>query len=179
MYSLEKLKSKLRPGHMLHTLISEHEFILDFLNKLEFITAVVQDESAVLSADQTAELKNVAEHLLGAEPHHKREEDVLFPQMEERDVVGPPSVMRQEHEELRAKKKELNDLVENAVQAENFNKRLRQISGYLVPVLREHINKENNILYPLAFEIIKEKSVWTDMKNRCDKIGYCCFTPET
>lgn len=179
MYSLEKLKSRLRPGHMLHTLISEHEFILSFLNKLESIATAVQDESAVLSADQMAELKDVAEHLLGAEPHHKREEDVLFPQMEERDVVGPPSVMRQEHEELRAKKKELKDLVENTAQAESFNNRLQEISGYLVPVLKDHIDKENNILYPLAFEIIKEKSVWTDMKNRCDKIGYCCFTPET
>ena len=44
--------------------------------------------------------------------------------------------------------------------------------------LRDHIFKENNILYPTALEVIKENSVWKKMKDDCDKIGYCCFTPE-
>lgn len=179
MYSLEKLKSKLRPGHVLHTLISEHEFIFGFLSKLELLNDAIQKNSAdPAKAAEISELKNVAEHLIGAEPHHKREEDVLFPEMEARDVFGPPSVMRQEHEELRAKKKELKDLVDNADTAGLSKEKLQEISRYLVPTLKEHIDKENNILYPLAFEVIKEKSVWTDMKNHCDKIGYCCFTPE-
>ncbi len=38
--------------------------------------------------------------------------------------------------------------------------------------------KENEILYPMALEVIKEKEIWQKMKVTADKIGYCCFTPE-
>lgn len=178
MYSLEKLKTKIQPGHVLHTFIFEHEFILDFLKKLELINQDVQENGISGKNDsKLAELKDVADHLVGAEPHHKREEDVLFPEVEDKGIFGPPSVMRQEHEELRLKKKELKNLVENIGEEGSFKKNLNSISNYIVPVLREHIDKENNILYPIAFEVVQDKAVWQDMKRRADKIGYCCFTP--
>lgn len=178
MYSLEKLKTKVQPGHVLHTLISEHDFILEFLKKLELINQDIQKDGVSGKNDlKLADLKDVAEHLVGAEPHHKREEDVLFPELEDKGIFGPPSVMRQEHEELRAKKKELKELVENVGEADSFKKKLQSISQYIVPVLREHIDKENNILYPLAFEVVQDKSNWIKMKKDCDAIGYCCFTP--
>jgi len=40
------------------------------------------------------------------------------------------------------------------------------------------MKEENNILYPMALEAIKEENVWQEMKSKCDKIGYCCFTPK-
>ncbi len=43
--------------------------------------------------------------------------------------------------------------------------------------LRDHIFKENNILYPMAVQVILEPEKWADMKLKCDEIGYCCFTP--
>jgi DUF438 domain-containing protein len=46
-----------------------------------------------------------------------------------------------------------------------------------VPALRDHIFKENNVLYPAALEVIEDESVWTRLKQECDKIGYCCFKP--
>jgi len=45
-------------------------------------------------------------------------------------------------------------------------------------MLREHISKENDILYPISLEVIPEEIVWQNMKKECDKIGYCCFTPK-
>ncbi|HLF85906.1 MAG TPA: hypothetical protein VI584_02375 [Nitrospiria bacterium] len=44
--------------------------------------------------------------------------------------------------------------------------------------LRDHIFKENNILCPMALQVIPEKNSWDKMKAECDKIEYCCFTPE-
>ena len=50
--------------------------------------------------------------------------------------------------------------------------------GHVVHTLmRDHIFKENNILYPTAVEIIDDESVWEQMHHDADKIGYCCFTP--
>jgi len=44
--------------------------------------------------------------------------------------------------------------------------------------LRDHIYKENYILYPTAIDAIKENEIWKSMKEKCDLIGYCPFTPE-
>ena len=43
---------------------------------------------------------------------------------------------------------------------------------------RDHIFKENNILYPTSLEVIQDADTWQKLKDACDKIGYCCFTPE-
>lgn len=49
---------------------------------------------------------------------------------------------------------------------------------YIVFNLRDHIFKENYILYPTAIEAIQDNEIWDDMKRRCYEIGYCGFTPE-
>ncbi len=170
----------LKSGHMVHTLISEHEMILGFLDELEKTNQSVQKmENYDKEKEEFKKLKNIAEHLVGAEPHHKREEDVLFPEIERRGVLGPTEVMRMEHQDLRKNKKELKNLAETA-EKDNFNdfkKKLDAVAKNIVSVLSEHISKENNILYPAALEVISDEKTWQIMKNGCDKIGYCCFTP--
>lgn len=176
----ETIKNSLKEGHPLHTLISEHEFILNFLQELEDLNSFFQKAlSGGNNKEELKKLENVAEHLVGAEPHHKREEEVLFPEIEKRGVLGPPDVMRQEHEKLREYKKELKNIVENFSEMNimDFKKKLKEVSENLVLMLREHIGKENDILYPLALQAIPEENLWQEIKKKCDKIGYCCFTP--
>jgi len=88
--------------------------------------------------------------------------------------------MRMEHQELRKRKKELKELAENAGRTEfkTFKRRLDEVAGFIVATLRDHIFKENNILYPTALKVIEEPDVWKEMNLECDKIGYCCFTPQ-
>lgn len=176
-----RIKAGLAPGHVIHTLVSEHEMILGFLDELERVNQAAQKTSSYSSnKDEVKKLTHIAEHLIGAEPHHKREEDVFFPEVEKRGVFGPPQVMRMEHEDLRRRKHDLKELSESAEQMDfnTFKKRLDTISRFIVPTLRDHIFKENNILYPMALQVIQEKNIWDKMKTECDKIGYCCFTPE-
>ena len=59
----------------------------------------------------------------------------------------------------------------------DFTRRLDEVVRFLAPTLREHIFKENNILYPTALEVIDNTEVWVRLKGECDKIGYCCFKP--
>jgi len=171
------LKEKLKANHPLYTLIAEHEIILGFLDRLEQLLKEI--EKGNLGQKIFKELKDISHRLMETEPHHQREEKVLFPELEQRGIFGPPEVMRQEHQELRAKKEELKALSE--LSKEQFQKKLKkfkEISEFILSVLREHIFKENNILFPMAFEVIKEKEVWQKIKKECDKIGYCCFTPK-
>ncbi|MDK2855789.1 MAG: uncharacterized protein PWQ86_1002 [Bacillota bacterium] len=177
---LERIKVATQPGHPIHTLISEHEEILNFLTQLEEVTARLMALYAYDSGNKDFErLKYLATELVEAEKHHAREEDVLFPELEKRGITGPPRIMRLEHDALRAKKKHLLELAEKASSLDyaEFKRELKETADYIIFNLREHIFKENTILYPAALKAIPEKEVWERLKEEADAIGYCCFTP--
>lgn len=177
---LESTKSDLMPGHIIHTMMNEHDIILGFLDELEKVTQTIHEmESYGSEREEFEKLIHIAEHLVEAEPHHKREEDVLFPELEKRGVFGPPQVMRMEHKDLRRYKEELKELAETAdgMDFNAFKRKMSTVTKLIIPTLRDHISKENNILYPTALKVIQGDDVWSEMKLRCDEIGYCCFTP--
>ena len=178
---LDKIKTKIEPGHVVDTLIAEHDKILEFLTQLEEINSKIQKlESYDSSLEEFEALKTVVDNILDAENHHQREEQVLFAEMEDREITGPTRIMRMEHEDLRAKKKFLKQAAEEVSQLEfnEFKEKVDDTAKYIIFNLRDHIFKENYILYPTAIESIKEKEIWEDMKRRCDEIGYCGFTPK-
>jgi hypothetical protein len=179
---VDKMKASLPPGHVISTLVSEHETILCFLDELWWLNECVGKMTAYDSeSDKFRKMSHIAKHLVAAELHYQREEDILFPALEERDVYGPTAIMREEHIELREKKRELVNLTDNVAKMdfEDFKSRLDDVIAFIVPTLRDHISKENNILYPTALEVIEDESTWIKLKEECDKIGYCCFTPSS
>ena len=178
---LDKIKTKIEPGHVVHTLIAEHDKILEFLTELEEINSKIQKlESYDSSLEEFEALKTVIFNILDAENHHQREEQVLFAELENREITGPTRIMRMEHEDLRAKKNFLKQAAEEVskLQFNEFKEKVDDTAKYIIFNLREHIFKENYILYPTAIESITEKETWNDMKRRCDEIGYCGFTPK-
>ncbi|MBN1361758.1 MAG: DUF438 domain-containing protein [Sedimentisphaerales bacterium] len=176
-----QMKTSLPKGHIVATMVSEHEAILGFLDELDRVNRSIQAMSEYApQAEEFARLSHIAEHLVETERHHQREEEVLFPELEKRGVHGPPTVMRAEHAELRPRKHALKQLCERGARMdfEDFKRQLAELAGFIVPTLREHIAKENNILYPTALQVIDDDTVWQRLKAACDEIGYCCFTPE-
>lgn len=177
---LDKLKLKLSPNHVLTTLIEEHDEILELLSLLEELNNRIQ---AVSKYDKNIiEFNNLLEtinSIIDAENHHKREEDVLFPQLESRGVTGPTRIMRMEHDMLRDKKHEIRNLILEieTMDFDHFKSSLDEAVKYLVFNLKDHIYKENHILYPSSIETLTDSILWNKMKEECDKIGYCSFTP--
>jgi len=175
-----KLTESLPPDHVISTLVGEHETILCFLDELWWLNECIgKMEAYNPEDDKFRKLAHIAGHLVAAELHHQREEDILFPALEERGVYGPTVIMKEEHAQLRARKQELEKLADNVSEMdfEDFKSRLAEVVDYIVPTLRDHIFKENNILYPTALKVIDERAIWLRLKKECDKIGYCCFTP--
>jgi DUF438 domain-containing protein len=168
---LEELKSSLEEGHPIRTMVSEHEEILKFLDELDGL--LTSFEKGISGADAKV-LQELAEHLVETEKHHEREENALFPRMEEKGITGPTRIMRMEHDELRPEKKRLLEL---SKEPEKNKEEIIVIINLLSAKLRDHIFKENNILYPAALQAIKNKEEWNRIKIACDEIGYCCFTP--
>lgn len=178
---LVKLRKKIEPGHMLDTLIVEHEKIKEFLTEVEALNFLVQKlNSYEEGPDLFKKMSILANNILEAEKHHQREEDVLFPELEKRNITGPTRIMRMEHEDLRARKKVLRETADlaSSLDFDLCKSIIDETSKYLVFQLRDHIYKENYILYPTAIDAIKENEIWKDMKAKCDLIGYCPFTPE-
>jgi DUF438 domain-containing protein len=177
---LDRLKLGLTPDHVLTTLIEEHEEILKRLTKLEEINGKIQKLDAYDKSSPLFEtLLNTAVEIIGAENHHKREEDVLFPQLEMRRITGPTRIMRMEHDQLRAKKKEIKKLAEEVESMDfvQFKNSLNEAAKYLIFNLRDHIYKENHILYPSSVQTLTDPNLWAEMKDACDRVGYCSFTP--
>lgn len=177
---LTKMKSKIYPGHVISTLVDEHEVILGFLTELEELNKKIQSfDKYDDSKEEFLQIVSLAEKILDAENHHQREEQVLFLEMENEGITGPTRIMKMEHEDLRNKKRRLKSLGENIkyINFEAFKEDLDETAKYIIFNLRDHIFKEDYILYPSALEAIKEDNRWNDMKERCDKVGYCGFTP--
>jgi DUF438 domain-containing protein len=150
------------------------------LTKLEELNSKVQKmESFDKNSTLFKQIFDTAVEIIGAEPHHQREENVLFPELEKRGVTGPTRIMRMEHESLRAKKHEIKRLAEEVenVNFAEFKAQLDEAAKYLIFNLRDHIYKENHILYPSSVQTLKDSSLWGEMKKACDEIGYCSFTP--
>ena len=80
--------------------------------------------------------------------HHAKEEDRLFPALERKGIPreqGPIGVMCSEHEESRGMVKEMR----GAIQRQDRDT-LKRISLDYVALLRGHIMKEDNVLFPMG-----------------------------
>ena len=124
-------------------------------------------------------LQETAHHLVEAENHHQREEEVLFPRLERHGISEPPSTMKADHEEFRRRKQRLYQIAQDprSLGFEDFRKEVLELGSYLTRELSSHIFKEDNILYQIALQLFSSEE-WEQVKKECDKIGYCCFTPE-
>lgn len=129
----------------------EHKAVLQKLTALERIFSRLDKKDEV-----SAELKELTAFFkTDFWFHFTKEEEALFPEMETfmpRDA-GPIGVMLMEHEDLR----KTNDEIQKATgeylggaTGEDVRSRLRQHGTHFINVLRDHINKEDNILFMMA-----------------------------
>jgi DUF438 domain-containing protein len=89
--------------------------------------------------------------------HNKKEEDYLFPLIEQRGVPrqgGPLAVMLAEHEQTQAQLADLDNLGSSYVGGDGDAAGLRRSFAALSDLLKNHYWKENDILFPLAQRVM-------------------------
>lgn len=135
-------------------MMKEHRVIermLVILSKASDRLASGQDVDPKLYVQAVDFLKNFADKC-----HHTKEEKLLFEKMMERGVsgeVGPIAVMMREHQDGRAHVKKLDELSKEKM-TEKTKEGLIESSSTYVDLLSKHIQKEDNVLYPLANQIL-------------------------
>ncbi|MCP4405033.1 MAG: DUF438 domain-containing protein [bacterium] len=179
--SLVSKRIEVEAPHPVHTFMEEHKIILESLNELDSLIERLQETNSFKNMlGDLDTLKDISHHLVESENHHQREEDVLFPKLKEHDIIEPPDIMQLDHVEFRKRKQELYKFAFNHTDY-NFNEfkeKVIELGAYLVKELESHIFKEDNILYQIALQLLSDDE-WQEVKKENDKIGYCCFTPET
>lgn len=176
---LGKQKLEIPKTHPINILMEEHKIMLQLAQKLNTVASRLQkvnDRDDV--GDEIHNLEHISEDLRDSEKHYLREENVLFPYLEKHGVTEPPAIMWMEHNQIREKKKQLRELMENynSIDFQEFKEGLVQASEALSSILPNHFFKENNILFPTALRVVTEDE-WREVRKEFDEIGYCCFTP--
>lgn len=160
--------------HVVRTMMEEHRQILARLQRLEhLVNEGAPADGDPLGRTRLEEMRAIGTFLVGIEPHHQREEQVLFPALRDRGLEGPPRVMESEHVELRTLNQALVEYCTRLL-AEGPGRwsELRKAAQTLVSILRDHIWKEDTILYPMSLRLIHDDADWAELKRRCDKVGY-------
>ena len=138
-------------------LVAEHEMI-------ERVMAVLKEQLLKLQdgTQDTVRLQRAIDFLLefGDKIHNKKEEEYLFPLMEQRGIPrqgGPLGVMLMEHE---AERKLLATML---MKVGGLNKaavheriKFRDEGLEYLAIRAEHIWKENDVLYPMARRVFQE-----------------------
>ena len=139
---------------------SDHQNILEHLDDLE----TVINQSAI-DHNKVEEFLHFTE--IFAEPHHQKEEQVLFPVLEKKGIPnegGPIGMMLMEH----AAKRDYLVKMRKALQ-ENDETKLKKNTQAMIALLRDHIYKENNILYPCAQDVLTKEEL-ASLASQCEKI---------
>jgi hemerythrin-like domain-containing protein len=141
-------------------LINEHNAVLVALQILEKVAVAImaKDDQAPEHLDQLLDFfKGFVDRC-----HHGKEEDVLFPELERRGVPregGPIGVMLSEHEIGRGHVRSMADSRSRLARGEaGSSAAIREQSHAYCDMLRAHIYKENNVLFPMADRLVPEDS---------------------
>jgi hemerythrin-like domain-containing protein len=134
----------------------EHDAILRMISATEEVARRLEQGERV----RPEILDNLLEffRLFADRCHHGKEEDLLFPLLESKGLPrqgGPIGVMLHEHDEGRAFIKQMAEAAEAYKTApESAGRRWAEPARNYSALLRAHIDKENNILFRMAEQIL-------------------------
>jgi uncharacterized protein len=172
------LRDSLPPNHLLRIVYAEHDLLLYFLYDLMNLVAALGKMPDWTSChNETEKMTHIMGHLCTMDAHQVREEQVILPQLLAHHCGDMPTLIFGEHKRLHHQRvaiKEFIDTIDTADFVE-WRSGLDDVIREFVPATREHIYKEEHILYPDAIKLIPDPQVWEDMKSACDKLGLCCF----
>jgi hemerythrin-like domain-containing protein len=139
-------------------LIEEHNGVLlalRLLEKLEKALAAKNEQAPEHLGQLLDFLKGFVDRC-----HHGKEEDVLFPELERRGVKrvgGPIGVMLMEHDAGRGHVRAMTDGLDRLRRGEaDAVAAIRGSTRAYRELLQAHIDKENNVLFPMADRLVPD-----------------------
>lgn len=152
-------------------LIEDHSLILEALDVMEQVTTSDNPDKEHLDFIVSF-IKDFADGC-----HHSKEEKILFPKLVEKGMPekqGPIGVMLMEHDRGRAYVKSLAENVRLYKEGgkEALQDAYRDLKGY-ASLLRDHISKENNILFRMADNFLTPDEQSQLLSKFCTTESFC------
>jgi hemerythrin-like domain-containing protein len=114
--------------------------------------------------------------------HHAKEEDLLFPVLEQRGIPregGPIGVMLYEHQQARQLTRQMGEALAAHTSGDSGAiERFHEIADGYIELLRGHIFKEDNILFPMGDRVMST-SDQSAMCGRFCEVGCRAFEGRT
>jgi hemerythrin-like domain-containing protein len=148
-------------------LIHEHKAILVALNVIEKMWGNVQNNNKQTDYKDIEDIIGFLK-IFADKCHHGKEEDFLFPALEKvgiKNENGPIGVMLAQHKQGRELIKQMQESIVNKII--NRNAFVDAASSY-VNLLRNHIEKEDSLLFPLIdtkLSASKQKELLNNFEN--------------
>lgn len=141
-------------GDAIEELTRDHESILLLLGTLERLVDPARSSGAVPLLRRALALL----HRFADEAHHAKEERCLFPALARAGLplqMGPLAVMLHEHDQGRALTRAMDSALEAlAAGRPGAAQELERAARQHVQHLRQHIAKENQVLFPMARQLL-------------------------
>ncbi len=136
------------------TLRHEHELVLMVVEAMEHEVAAIERDDRV-DAGRVADMVDFTRTFTDG-CHHAKEERVLFPALEQRGpaAAGAVSVMLAEHDAGREAVRAIDGALPRVETDAAARRTVAEHLGLYAQLLRLHINKENNVLFPLADRLL-------------------------
>lgn len=129
----------------------DHDAILSSLSILDTMVGRLDGAGAPSAEDLRGFIGFLKE--FADKCHHGKEEGILFPALTDAGMPqhgGPVGVMLSEHVEGRAFIKEMEQAITGAVDVKSFSRAAQDYAA----LLRAHIAKENDVLFPAAERLL-------------------------
>lgn len=168
--------TQVKESNATRSLRDDHENVLANLNRLDkSLQALATDTNSDVRGAKRALAQAVDFLQQELELHLRKEEEALFPPLEAiiGAMGGPTAVMRAEHQSLRTKNGELQTLVKELPSGDDklsaeASRQLKGVADYIITLLRDHIHKENFILFPMSNQMLSGAtldSTWESMRR--------------
>ena len=146
-------------ANVTQVMVDEHKLILRMIALVENNTALLEQgkfRNWQFYIDAVDFIRNYADRF-----HHAKEEDVLFVELINNGMPekqSPIEAMHMEHDQGRAHVRAIEEAAQKALDGEigQATVIIENAKGYAA-LLRGHIEKEDDILYPLAERVLPEE----------------------
>jgi uncharacterized protein len=167
------------PGHPIHTFKQENLALEREIAALDKLYEQLSELSP--DADAYSLMQKIQQHferLWQVDKHYRRKENLVFPFLEKHGITGPPVVMWGKDDEVRELLRSAGEALENAtsITGEEAQSLLEFLLRPAVDAVREMIDKEEQILFPMCMETISPAEFY-EIYLQSDQIGYCLYQP--
>ena len=166
---------KLTDNHILQKITTEHSMCRCYLQDLKEVAQEIKQMNSISSlSSEFRRFTLIVEYLCQFRRHIEREEDIIFHYLKKYGWDGLCKTASDEHTKILVQIDNLYALAVSfdMIKPNEFKIYLRKIVDALISMMRDHLDYEEELLWPISLLVIDDAQVWQAIKKVCDEFEY-------